>query len=77
MPVGRSRGQHEARIFHFWPAQFSGKGHSDIDGPMGRELIPFSKEKKAKAFMKDHKGKAIVTFNKVTAAMLKEIDQMK
>jgi copper chaperone NosL len=50
---------------------------SDVDGPMGRELIPFSKEKNAKTFMKSHKGKAIVTFNKVTAAMLKEIDQMK
>ncbi len=47
---------------------------SDVYGPMGRELIPFGKEADAKEFMKDHKGKTIVTFNKVTAVMLKELE---
>jgi nitrous oxide reductase accessory protein NosL len=46
---------------------------SDINGPMGGELVPFGKEIEAKEFMKDHKGKTIVMFNKVTAAMLKEM----
>jgi nitrous oxide reductase accessory protein NosL len=47
---------------------------SDIYGPMGRELMPFGKESDAKEFMKDHKGKAIVLFNKVTIEMLKEME---
>ena len=47
---------------------------SDVYGPMGRELIPFGKESDAMEFMKDHKGKAIVMFNKVTVEMLKEME---
>jgi copper chaperone NosL len=47
---------------------------SDIYGPMGRELIPFSKASDAQEFMKDHKGKAIVRFNSLTAEMLKEME---
>jgi nitrous oxide reductase accessory protein NosL len=48
---------------------------SDIYGPMGRELIPFGKEPDAKEFMRDHKGKAVVKFHKVTAVMLKEMEE--
>jgi copper chaperone NosL len=47
---------------------------SDILGPMGKELIPFEKEADAKAFMRDHRGKAILKFTEVTAATLKELE---
>ena len=44
---------------------------SDINGPMGKELIPFGKESDAQAFMKDHHGKSVLKFEEVTAATLK------
>jgi nitrous oxide reductase accessory protein NosL len=47
---------------------------SDIYGPMGKELIPFSKETDAREFMKDHYGKSMARFGEVTAATLKEMD---
>ena len=47
---------------------------SDVFGPMGKELIPFTKESDAKEFLKDHQGKSVVRFGEVTAAMLKELD---
>jgi nitrous oxide reductase accessory protein NosL len=47
---------------------------SDINGPMGRELIPFEKEGDAKEFLKDHKGKKLTNFSQVTAPMLRELD---
>ncbi|MBP1660197.1 MAG: NosL protein [Candidatus Aminicenantes bacterium] len=47
---------------------------SDVLGPMGRELIPFSKEKEAREFMKDHKGDLLLRFAEVTAAVVKGID---
>jgi copper chaperone NosL len=47
---------------------------SDVYGPMGRELIPFKKEADAKGFMKDHKGRALLTFKGVTAETVKGLD---
>ncbi len=47
---------------------------SDIFGPMGDELIPFSTEKAAKNFFMDHNGKKIVTFDKITPKMVMELD---
>jgi len=47
---------------------------SDVYGPMGRELIPFSKAEDAREFMKDHKGKAILRFRDVTPEVLKGLD---
>ena len=47
---------------------------SDVYGPMGRELIPFKKEADAKVFLKDHKGREILTFQGVTADVLKGLD---
>jgi nitrous oxide reductase accessory protein NosL len=35
---------------------------SDVNGPMGPELVPFEKESDARAFLKDHKGKKVLTF---------------
>ena len=46
---------------------------SDVYGPMGRELIPFSKESDASAFRKDHKGK-ILRFGDVTEAVVKALE---
>ena len=47
---------------------------SDVLGPMGHELIPFKNETDAKTFMKDHKGSAIVTFDKITPQMICKLD---
>lgn len=47
---------------------------SDVLGPMGRELIPFAKASEGKEFLKDHKGRALLTFAEVTPAILKDID---
>jgi len=47
---------------------------SDVYGPMGRELVPFSKESEARDFLKDHKGKTIIRFRDVTSTLLRPLD---
>ncbi len=47
---------------------------SDIYGPMGRELIPFEREADAREFMKDHKGKLLLTFKEVTYEIVRGLD---
>jgi len=47
---------------------------ADVYGPMGNELIPFKTEDAAKSFMNDHKGKEIVTFDKITPKMVMALD---
>ena len=47
---------------------------SDVFGPMGKELIPFSKESDARGFMKDHKGKSLLRFKDVHAELIKGLD---
>jgi nitrous oxide reductase accessory protein NosL len=47
---------------------------SNVYGPMGNELIPFTKESDAKEFMKDHKGKSILRFQDVKYEMVKALD---
>jgi copper chaperone NosL len=47
---------------------------SDIYGPMGRELVPFALESKARDFLKDHRGKSMIRFREVTPAALRELD---
>jgi len=47
---------------------------SDVYGPMGKELIPFEKEKDAKEFLKDHTGKSILKFKDVTYDTVKSLD---
>lgn len=44
---------------------------SDVNGPMGPELVPLASETAAKGFMKDHKGKKVLKFNEVTMGYLK------
>jgi copper chaperone NosL len=47
---------------------------SDIYGPMGRELIPFEKEKEAREFMKDHEGKTLLRFQDISGSIIKGLD---
>ncbi len=47
---------------------------SDIYGPMGRELIPLSKQAEANEFMKDHKGTSLLTFGQITLDTLERLD---
>jgi nitrous oxide reductase accessory protein NosL len=47
---------------------------SDVLGPMGRELIPFAKDKEAKEFLEDHKGSDILRFAEVTPDIIKNLD---
>jgi copper chaperone NosL len=48
---------------------------SDVYGPMGKELIPFKDEAAAKEFKADHKGTAILSFQDITPALIKTLDQ--
>lgn len=41
---------------------------SDVMGPMGKELVPVMGKANAETFMKDHKGKKILTFDQITPA---------
>jgi nitrous oxide reductase accessory protein NosL len=47
---------------------------SDVYGPMGRELIPFRTRPDADEFVRDHRGKRIVTFKDVTPALIQSLD---
>ncbi|MFZ4859270.1 MAG: nitrous oxide reductase accessory protein NosL [Desulfuromonadaceae bacterium] len=47
---------------------------SDVYGPMGSELIPFSTEKDATSFRLDHKGKRILRFNEITPQIIKSLN---
>jgi len=39
---------------------------SDVNGPMGKELIPFKSEAEAREFMKDHQGTKALRFRDIT-----------
>jgi copper chaperone NosL len=47
---------------------------SDVYGPMGNELIPFDTYEAAENFMKDHNGKKIILFDKITAKLVMGLD---
>ncbi|MDV7145215.1 nitrous oxide reductase accessory protein NosL [Tropicimonas sp. TH_r6] len=47
---------------------------SDVYGPMGHELVPLATALDATDFLKDHTGKARVTFAQVTREMLTDLD---
>ncbi len=47
---------------------------SDVLGPMGPELVPFAEERAAREFLADHRGKRILRFAEVSAAVLKELE---
>lgn len=48
-------------------------GGSDVYGPMGNELVPFSSEDAAKSFLADHKGKKILSFDQVTEQYIESL----
>jgi copper chaperone NosL len=47
---------------------------SNVPGPMGKELIPFMKEKDAHGFQNDHHGEKVLRFNQLTPDVLKKAD---
>lgn len=50
---------------------------SDVLGPMGHELIPLETRADAEEFLKDHKGRKILTFEQVTADIVEMADNGK
>jgi len=46
---------------------------SDVYGPMGHELIPFELKNAAESFLKDHHGKEILTFDKITPEIINSL----
>jgi copper chaperone NosL len=48
---------------------------SDVLGPMGHELLPFKDQESAQEFLEDHKGKSIIRFPDITAALLETLDR--
>ncbi len=49
--------------------------NSDIFGPMGNELIPFTSNGEAKSFVRDHGGSVVKSFDDVTPEMVKSLDE--
>lgn len=47
---------------------------SDALGPMGHEFVPLASKLDADDFMKDHKGKKILPFERITASMANALD---
>lgn len=47
---------------------------SDVFGPMGKELIPFNALDAAQEFKRDHRGTAILPFDKITPAVIEKLD---
>ena len=47
---------------------------SDIYGPMGHEPIPFEKEENAKRFLKEHKGRMILSFKDISPKVILSLD---
>jgi nitrous oxide reductase accessory protein NosL len=48
---------------------------SDVYGPMGEELIAFSKEKEAQTFYSDHRGKKILHFKEIKKEDVYKLDE--
>ncbi len=48
---------------------------SDVNGPMGRELVPFRKKGDATEFLQDHRGKRVLHFNEISPHILKSLEQ--
>ena len=46
---------------------------SDVYGPMGHELIPFTTRDAAESFLKDHHGKQILTFDEITPELIQSL----
>jgi len=46
---------------------------SDVNGPMGSELIPFATPAAAQSFLTDHHGKKVLAFPEITSAQVEEL----
>jgi len=46
---------------------------SDVNGPMGHELVPFSTRAGAESFLADHHGKKILSFAEITPELVEEL----
>ena len=46
---------------------------SDIFGPMGHEFIPFTSNDAAESFLKDHHGKEVLTFERITPELVESL----
>ena len=46
---------------------------SDVYGPMGHELIPFSGQPAAESFLKDHHGSKIYSFAEITPEIIESL----
>jgi len=49
--------------------------NSDVLGPMGNELIPFTGNDEAKSFIRDHGGSVIKGFDEITPEIVKSLDE--
>ena len=47
---------------------------SDIYGPMGKELIPFSSKDDADTFMMDHQGRQVLKFEEISSGIVDRLD---
>ena len=50
---------------------------SDVLGPMGHEFVPLASRADAEDFLKDHKGRRILTFEQVTLDLVLKADDGK
>lgn len=50
---------------------------SDVLGPMGHEFVPLANQADADDFMKDHKGKKIFSFERITPGIPEALDSGK
>ena len=50
---------------------------SDVLGPMGKDLVPFSDEKSAQTFLEDHRGEAMLEFEQITPELIRRLRQKK
>ncbi len=50
---------------------------SNVFGPMGHELIPFSSEKNGNTFLADHNGLKILRFHQINSELLDKLDKAK
>ncbi len=48
---------------------------SDVFGPMGYELIPFSSKEAAQKFLKEHKGQEVLSFGEITLQLVEALRQ--
>lgn len=48
---------------------------SDVLGPMGHDLVPFSDEASAQEFLKEHQGEAMYPFEEISLELIKQVVQ--